>query len=186
MAESQLDSLPIMSTKSEDILRCVAGLLLAIAGYVAVCLTYGLAPIGWLVLLVVVAGISLPFGLWFQARNRRKAIADHPRCAGCGYNLTGHQGAIGRPEVRCPECGGTLGETSVVREGQPHPDEIRRRWARVDLVLAMLGLLGISGSAILMIGLGMWGWKLWFAMAVEACMAVWFGLEYWRQKPVRR
>lgn len=175
-----------MSTKGKDILRFLAWLVVAMAGYVAVCLTYGLAPIGWLVLLVVLVGALVPLGLWFQARIHRKAIADHPRCAGCGYNLTGHEAVIGRPEATCPECGGTLGEMSVVKEGQPHPEEMRRSRARFDLIGAMLGLLGILGSVFLMIGLGIWGWKLWFTMVVEACVAVSFGLAYWKQQGGKR
>ena len=45
----------------------------------------------------------------------------HPRCARCGYDLTGNVSG------KCPECGASLTEGGVIAPGQPGR---KRDWAR--------------------------------------------------------
>lgn len=79
-----------------------------------------------LLVLLVVLGVG--HSIWRARRQRRaraeRAEADRPRCAGCGYDLSGLE------FPRCPECGALRGFTVPLEELGLTDEEVRAGFKR--------------------------------------------------------
>lgn len=176
-----------MNTKHNETAVFLAKILMMVFCFFAGCLLAGrMPPLIPVLAFVLVMCATYPLALWIRKRIRSKAVADFLRCGACGYNLTGHKAVIGGTEVRCPECGGSLQEVGVVKEGQPHPEEMRQSRKKLNLVGATCGLLSMAVLAPTLIGSGKRGGQLWGLVVVGACILAPFAITYWRQRGRKR
>lgn len=89
----------------------------------------------------------------------RESGAPFPRCADCGYDLTGQQNRDGAILGTCPECGRILDQFGVLRPDHKKPPKTIEKYANVFLVANGLFLL-ISIPFLLfdeIIGISVWG-----------------------------
>lgn len=176
-----------MNTKHNETAVFLAKILMMVFCFFVGCLLAGRMPSLIPVLAFVLVGCATyPLALWLRRRIRTKAIADHLRCGACGYNLTGHQAVIDRTDVKCPECGGSLQEVGVVKEGRPHPEEMRQSTKKLNLIGAICGLLSIAVLAPVLIGNGKLGGQLWVLVVVATCILLPFATTCWRQRGGKR
>jgi len=124
--------------------------------------------------------VGLPAGLWLQARIRQGAVAEHPRCGHCGYNLTGHAAMLQPPSGVCPECGESFADVPVIPRGRPDARQLSSTRLRLSLLSAVCLTVALLGGAGIVLRQGEFRQHLWI-LALPIIL-VWFSvfLSWWR------
>lgn len=162
------------------ILGILGALSIGLLGYVSLCLLAGRTPLGGPVVAVIaLVAPTVVAGMWFGLGPRREVVADHARCRACDYNLTGHDAVLGRPDVRCPECGEPLLEANIIRAGEldaaGHPRSVR---GFGTLYAAAMGLV-FWIETIDRVVRGQRDWRLWAMGVCAILLTASLGLKCW-------